>query len=128
MTGDTVRLTEHLLTAQIERTGIAAAVIGAVLFGSIAGRGLIEVGLRKRVRSIASAMLLIESALIAAVIPTAKITTDVRAFASMTLLAAMGLQTATLTRIGSLTVHMTFVTSMLNKLAQTRVAGMFSHI
>jgi uncharacterized membrane protein YoaK (UPF0700 family) len=30
----------------------------------------------------------------------------------------MGLQTATLTRIGPLTVHTTFVTGMLNKLAQ----------
>jgi uncharacterized membrane protein YoaK (UPF0700 family) len=30
----------------------------------------------------------------------------------------MGLQTATLTRIGPLTVHTTFVTDMLNKLAQ----------
>jgi uncharacterized membrane protein YoaK (UPF0700 family) len=34
------------------------------------------------------------------------------------LAAAMGMQTATLTRIGSLTVHTTFVTGMLNKLAQ----------
>jgi uncharacterized membrane protein YoaK (UPF0700 family) len=34
------------------------------------------------------------------------------------LAAAMGMQTATLTRIGSLTVHTTFVTGMLNKFAQ----------
>ncbi len=119
MTGDTVHLAEHLFTAQMEGAGKAAAVIAAFLVGSIAGRGLIEVGSRKRVRSIASATLLIESALIAAVIPTAKITTDARVFGSITLLAAaMGLQTATLTRIGSLTVHTTFVTGMLNKLAQ----------
>ena len=31
---------------------------------------------------------------------------------------AMGIQTATLTRVGPLTVHTTFVTGMLNKLAQ----------
>jgi uncharacterized membrane protein YoaK (UPF0700 family) len=31
---------------------------------------------------------------------------------------AMGTQTATLTRVGALTVHTTFVTGMLNKLAQ----------
>jgi uncharacterized membrane protein YoaK (UPF0700 family) len=34
------------------------------------------------------------------------------------LAAAMGLQTATLTRIGPLTIHTTFVTGMLNKFAQ----------
>jgi uncharacterized membrane protein YoaK (UPF0700 family) len=31
---------------------------------------------------------------------------------------AMGVQTATLTRVGSLTIHTTFVTGMVNKLAQ----------
>jgi uncharacterized membrane protein YoaK (UPF0700 family) len=35
---------------------------------------------------------------------------------------AMGLQTATITRVGALTVHTTFVTGMINKFAQ-----MFSH-
>jgi uncharacterized membrane protein YoaK (UPF0700 family) len=35
------------------------------------------------------------------------------------LAAAMGIQTATLTRIGPLTVHTTFVTGMLNKFAQS---------
>ncbi|MFY9980568.1 MAG: YoaK family protein, partial [Candidatus Sulfotelmatobacter sp.] len=39
-------------------------------------------------------------------------------FSLLMLAAAMGMQTATLTRIGSLTVHTTFVTGMLNKLAQ----------
>jgi uncharacterized membrane protein YoaK (UPF0700 family) len=41
------------------------------------------------------------------------------------LAAAMGIQTATLTRIGSLTVHTTFVTGMLNKLAQLLAQGLF---
>jgi len=41
------------------------------------------------------------------------------------LAAAMGLQTATLTRIGSLTVHTTFVTGMLNKLAQLLSQALF---
>jgi uncharacterized membrane protein YoaK (UPF0700 family) len=38
---------------------------------------------------------------------------------------AMGLQTATLTRVGPLTVHTTFVTGMLNKLAQLVSHWMF---
>jgi uncharacterized membrane protein YoaK (UPF0700 family) len=41
------------------------------------------------------------------------------------LAAAMGLQTATLTRVGSLTIHTTFVTGMLNKLAQLLSRGLF---
>jgi uncharacterized membrane protein YoaK (UPF0700 family) len=43
----------------------------------------------------------------------------------MMLASAMGLQTATLTRVGSLTVHTTFVTGMLNKLAQLMSHGVF---
>jgi uncharacterized membrane protein YoaK (UPF0700 family) len=41
------------------------------------------------------------------------------------LAAAMGLQTATLTRVGPLTVHTTFVTGMVNKLAQLLSHMMF---
>jgi uncharacterized membrane protein YoaK (UPF0700 family) len=41
------------------------------------------------------------------------------------LAAAMGLQTATLTRIGPLTIHTTFVTGMLNKLAQEIARWLF---
>ena len=37
----------------------------------------------------------------------------------------MGLQTATLTRIGPLTIHTTFVTGMLNKFAQLLAHGMY---
>jgi len=40
---------------------------------------------------------------------------------------AMGIQTATLTRIGPLTVHTTFVTGMLNKLAQMVTRWIFLH-
>lgn len=126
MTGDTVHLAEHLFSGQTGEAVKAAAVIGAFLMGSIAGRSLIEIGSRKHIRSIASATLLIESALIAAVILVAKVTTDMHAMASITMLAAaMGIQTATLTRIGSLTVHTTFVTGMLNKLAQLLSQALF---
>ena len=126
MTGNTVHLAERLFGAQMGGAGKAAAVIGAFLVGSIAGRSLIEVGSRKRVRSIASATLLIEFALVAAVIPMATRTTEARALASIIMLAAaMGLQTATLTRVGSLTVHTTFVTGMLNKLAQLVARAVF---
>src|SRR5581483_1705497 len=41
------------------------------------------------------------------------------------LAAAMGLQTATLTRIGPLTVHTTFVTGMINKFAQLLSHALF---
>jgi uncharacterized membrane protein YoaK (UPF0700 family) len=70
MTGNTVHL---VFGVQMEGAGNAAAVI-AFLVGST-GRSLIGFGSRKKNRSIASATLLVEAALVAAVIPAAKVTT-----------------------------------------------------
>ncbi|MGI9103511.1 MAG: YoaK family protein [Terriglobales bacterium] len=118
MTGDTVHLGESVLGARWMDAASAGCIIAAFLFGSIAGRTLIEIGSRRRFRSIASTNLLLEAALIAAVVPLASPGgRHVLPLLAM-LAAAMGMQTATLTRIGSLTVHTTFVTGMLNKLAQ----------
>ena len=76
-------------------------------------------------RSVASITLLAEAALIAAFIWTKPLFSScggipLRAVLPLlaVLAAAMGLQTATLTRIGPLTIHTTFVTGMLNKFAQ----------
>lgn len=118
MTGDTVHLGHNLLGRNWWSAAVAAAVIGAFLLGSIFGRTLIEVGARHQVRRIASANLLVEAALIATVVELEVRGLEPVPVLLMLLAAAMGLQTATLTRVGSLTVHTTFVTGMLNKLAQ----------
>lgn len=120
MSGATVDLGQDLLQEHWSDAASAGCVIATFLLGSIVGRTLIEIGARRHVRRIASATLLLEAGLIAAVVPLAP---DSRHFIPMLALlamlaGAMGLQTATLTRVGSLTVHTTFVTGMLNKLAQ----------
>lgn len=127
MTGETVHLAHNLLAANWPRTAKAGWVIVAFLMGSVVGRTVIEVGARTRTRSIASATLLLEAALLAGVVPLAggHISRTLALGLLGMLAAAMGLQTATLTRVGSLTVHTTFVTGMLNKLAQLLSRGVF---
>jgi uncharacterized membrane protein YoaK (UPF0700 family) len=126
MTGATVHLSRNVMQAHWPGAVPAACVLAAFMGGSVIGRIVIEIGSRTRVRSIASATLLLEVALIALVIPTAARSPKTPVLGLLAMLAAaMGLQTATLTRVGSLTVHTTFVTGMLNKLAQLISEGMF---
>lgn len=117
MTGDTVHLGQSVMEAHWMDAAMAGCVIAAFLGGSIVGRTLIEIGSRTRARHIASVNLLVEAALIVLVVPIARSERHVLPLLPL-LAAAMGMQTATLTRVGSLTVHTTFVTGMLNKLAQ----------
>lgn len=114
LTGNTVHLGEWLIEARGPDAGKAAAIIAVFVGGSIVGRTAIEVGSRFRLRSVAMVTLVLEAALIATVLTAGRS----QIFSLLMLAAAMGMQTATLTRIGSLTVHTTFVTGMLNKLAQ----------
>ena len=123
LTGTTVQLGQSLTTRNWVDAVAAANIVGAFIAGSIVGRVLIEIGARKRIRRIASATLVIEAVVLVAAILFSPSEGDVP-FACLALLAgAMGLQTATLTGIGPLTVHTTFVTGMLNKIAQ-----LLSHI
>jgi uncharacterized membrane protein YoaK (UPF0700 family) len=115
LTGDTV----HMGQALAERHWWAALTAGAIILtffgGSMAGRTIIEIGSRRRLRSVAAATLLLEAGLLSSVLVLGNRNHLLR----LVLLAtAMGVQTATLTRVGSLTIHTTFVTGMVNKLAQ----------
>jgi len=128
VTGTTVQLGRNLARENRPDVISAAAVVAAFFLGSLLGRAVIEVGSRSRTRRIASATLLMEAVMLAATaqIAAAKsgyITKPITSVAPpygflAVLAAAMGLQTATLTRVGPLTVHTTFVTGMVNKLAQ----------
>ncbi|MGB8540485.1 MAG: YoaK family protein [Candidatus Acidiferrales bacterium] len=118
LTGATVQLGHGLVNHNWVNVSAAAIIVGAFFCGSILGRTLIEVGSRKRIRRIASVTLAIEAVMLAA-LAQARPGFSIRPFWSLAALAAaMGVQTATLTGIGPLTVHTTFVTGMLNKLAQ----------
>lgn len=122
MTGTTVRIGKELLQQHWYAATLAASVLAAFVLGSLAGRILVEVASRKKFRNIASLIVSLEAALLMAVIwsaPAILPWTGKAAYPLMAMLAlAMGLQTATLTRIGPLTVHTTFVTGMINKFCQ----------
>lgn len=127
MTGTTVHLGNSLIEGHWPEAIMAGSVVGAFMVGSILGRTIIEIGARNHFRSIASITLGLEALLLLAFIPLAVHSLAVHGSGESSsttapllamLAAAMGLQTATLTRIGPLTVHTTFVTGMLNKLAQ----------
>lgn len=114
LTGNTVRLGQGLIDWKWEQVSKAAVIIAIFVAGSVVGRTVIEIGARRRMRSVAMMCLLLEALLIAAVVPVSG-----HEMWSLILLAgAMGVQTATLTRLGPLTIHTTFVTGMMNKLAQ----------
>lgn len=124
MTGTTVQLARNAAGGNWASVRAAAAIVTSFFVGSVLGRSVIQVGSRMRLRRIASVTLLLEAVLL---FGTACWAVDRRfALASamqrdllLSILAlSMGLQTATLTGVGPLTIHTTFVTGMLNKLAQ----------
>jgi len=126
MTGTTVHLGNQLATGDWTQAAKAGATVGSFVAGSVLGRTIIEIGARGRDRSIATVSLLIEAALILGAIWLQPVLLGHGepglwhvSILLVLLAGAMGLQTATLTRIGPLTIHTTFVTGMLNKLAQT---------
>jgi uncharacterized membrane protein YoaK (UPF0700 family) len=129
MTCTTVKMGEDLVGADMTSAAISATVVAAFLMGSLAGRIAIEAAARARFRSVAAITLAAEAVLLACVPATASPGAHgnfsaVAAPLAM-LAAAMGLQTATLTQVGPLTVHTTFVTGMLNKLCQLLSHWMF---
>jgi uncharacterized membrane protein YoaK (UPF0700 family) len=135
MTGTTVHLGEELVHGNWTSAAPAAAILAAFFSASLIGRLLIEAGQRLRFQRIASITLMIEAALLAgaAAIGSPNSNPSQPATGSLAvtcillsmLAAAMGLQTASLTRIGPLTVHTTFVTGMVNKLAQVSSRWLF---
>ena len=129
MTGTTVHLGHYLAIRRWSATITAAVVVVTFVGGSVLGRAAIEFGARSRRRTIASFTLLTEGLLVlfsiwffSAETPAAPAHSGplwVTCVLLASLASAMGLQTATLTRIGALNIHTTFVTGMLNKLAQS---------
>ena len=132
MTGTTVRLGQQLVYRNWSEVAPAATILAAFFAASLVGRILIEIGQRSHFRRIASLTLSMEAVLLAGVIPIGTYSPHVAAkslplicLLLAMLAGAMGLQTASLTRIGALTVHTTFVTGMVNKLAQVSSRWLF---
>ena len=127
MTGNTVHFAINLLHSHWRDAMLAGSMIPIFVAGSIVGRAIIEAGARNRIRRIASLTLSIEALLIgfASLAPPHTSAPDIEIGCLAALAFAMGIQTAALTRIGPLTIHTTFVTGMLNKLAQLVSHSMF---
>ncbi len=124
MTGVTVHLGNAIFNRRVSDAALAAMVLVSFICGSLVGRALIEIGSRRKIRSIASWTLGIEAVLLAIVASqvlagfTAEFDPRYPKITLALLAIAMGLQTATITRVGALTVHTTFVTGMINKFCQ----------
>jgi len=129
MTGTTVHLGNKLVRSEWGDVAKSGIIILSFVAGSVVGRAIIEAGARAGRRKVASITLLAEAFLVLSFVVirhTALGQAPPQEFRLATtcallgvLAAAMGLQTATLTRIGPLTIHTTFVTGMLNKFAQS---------
>lgn len=127
MTGTTVHLGNKLTTGDWADAAKSGVTIASFVTGSVVGRSVIEIGSRRHVRRVATFTLLTEAILVLAFIvsrpllskPSQPMPLGAVCILLVLLAGAMGLQTATLTRIGPLTIHTTFVTGMLNKLAQS---------
>lgn len=128
MTGETVHIGNDIITGNWPAVTKAGVILASFVLGSIVGRTIIEAAVRRHKRTAATATLLLESVLVLVFIWVGRpvlnplhaqdLPLRTGCFLLALLAAAMGLQTATLTRIGPLTIHTTFVTGMLNKLAQ----------
>ncbi len=124
MTGVTVHLGQYVATHRGYDVRVLGAVLGCFVLGSIAGRSIVELAVHRKLRSAASLALFLESGVIFAVVLLGA-HAEPRVALTLMLAGAMGLQTAALTRVGPLTVHTTFVTGMLNKLAQLLSHALF---
>lgn len=127
VTGTTVRLGERLLERNWAAAAAAITIVGAFFAASVVGRLLIEAAERSGFRRIASVTFTLEAVLLLCIAAAGSRTLVVLpgtkpitlTFVLLAILASsMGLQTASLSKIGPLTVHTTFLTGMLNKLAQ----------
>lgn len=126
VTGTTVHFGQGIVFRNRDEVVAASVIVCLFFLGSVCGRAIVEAGARRRFRRIASITLTIEAVLLVVVV-AARIASGAAgakpgppgSYIYLALLAsAMGVQTATLTRVGPLTVHTTFVTGMINKLAQ----------
>ena len=131
MTGTTVHLGNAFSNRSWRDAIFSIVVLVSFIVGSLVGRILIEIGARRRIRSIASWTLALEAVLLAMVATpllrggNAGPGAHFPKLALAMLAGAMGVQTATITRIGGLTIHTTFVTGMINKLAQLLSHALF---
>ncbi len=125
MTGTTVHMAMDLSEGQLGLAAIVAGVLACFVIGSVVGRVVIDAAARRKMRRVASITLLFESALLISVLLISWLTGARPWWFLLLFSSAMGLQTATLTKVGPLTVHTTFVTGMLNKLAQLISDGIF---
>ena len=128
VTGTTVHMASNMVHGKGTEVIAGGAILLSFFWGSVLGRMIIHAGARRGFRRVATITLGIEAVLIAWVGAEGASWRHAGATMSISpghmylyvalLAGAMGMQTATLTGIGALTVHTTFLTGMVNKLSQ----------
>lgn len=119
MTGNTASFSSGLVRGEWVTASERGAVILLFVAGLLASRCIIEIGHRAGWRCIVSIPLLLECVLLASAI-------WLPPFWGLAAIAtAMGLQTATLTKAGALTVYTCFITGALTKFAKSLAKWIF---
>jgi uncharacterized membrane protein YoaK (UPF0700 family) len=135
ITGTTVRLGQRLIQRDWNSAFAAILIVAAFFLASLIGRVLIEAGQRVGFKRIASITLALEAIFLLGAVaigthagigahPEPTAVSGILLILAL-LAGSMGLQTASLTKIGPLTVHTTFVTGMINKIAQVMSLWLF---
>jgi uncharacterized membrane protein YoaK (UPF0700 family) len=134
MSGNSVHMGMYLGQFNFSQLLRPACAIAAYLTGVILTRITVQVAARREIKRIASITLAAEALLLllfARATPAMHLgeVIDLRSPAYFSLIAllafAMGVQTATLTHIGTLTVYTTFVTGTLTKFAESFTRALF---
>ncbi|HWB86974.1 MAG TPA: YoaK family protein [Bryobacteraceae bacterium] len=118
MTGNTASLASRFLQGDWHEAARYGWAILCFLFGLLLGACLTHAERRNGIRSAFAAVLFLESVLLAAFIWFGRSTAAPVALLIFLPCAAMGMQTVTVTRVGSLRVYTTYLTGTLSKFAE----------
>ena len=127
MSGNSIHIGQFLVDRNFHDLFAPAIAVFSYVTALIAARVIIEIGARRHLASIATWTLLLEFILLITAVLAARpyvhdgripSSSSIRFLVTALLAFAMGSQTATLTKIGPLTVYTTFVTGTLTKFAQ----------
>ena len=123
MTGNTASLASHILQADWRDAGRFAWALACFLFGLLVSAALTRAERRHGIRSAFAAALGLELALLGVFILIGPSSNAALLIALPA--AAMGVQTVTVTRVGSLRVYTTYLTGSLSKFAEALTEYLF---
>lgn len=126
MTGNTASLASRIVAGEWRDAGRFALAIASFVTGLLVSASLQHLERRKGIRSAFAAVLTLEILLLAAFIPLSGAPGTPLPVLIFLPAAAMGMQTVTVTRVGSLRVYTTYLTGSLAKFAEAVSAALFA--